>query len=67
LIDEGTSALDKDAELDVLSLISELDKSITAILIAHSKTVLSAVETVLQLHNAVLSTKPASEVQEDEL
>lgn len=67
LIDEGTSALDKHAELDVLTLISELDSSITAILIAHSKTVLSAVDNVLHLDNALLSIKPASEVQEDEL
>ena len=68
ILDEITSALDKQTEKEVLSSIQTLDKNITIIVIAHRKSTLKNCDKIIQLEDGeIQKTFLKSEFKEYEI
>jgi ABC-type transport system involved in cytochrome bd biosynthesis fused ATPase/permease subunit len=64
-MDEGTSSLDGQTELDVTNAIAELKKDTTVILIAHRLSSTRAMEKIIYLESGkVVATGTFSEVRQ---
>jgi len=55
VFDEATSALDNKTEMNVMNSISNLDSSLTIVIIAHRLTTLKHCHKIIQLENGEIS------------
>ena len=55
VLDESTSALDKDTEKDIIDLISNLSQKITIIMIAHRLSTLKICNKIYSVNNGIIS------------
>lgn len=56
ILDEPTSALDKGSELDIMSYIRKLSKSMTVIMVTHNRQLITADDDVLNVEDGKLIT-----------
>lgn len=56
ILDEPTSALDKSSELDIMSYIRKLSKSMTVIMVTHNRQLITADDDVLNVEDGKLIT-----------